>query len=123
MGMKVENIENKILMLGDNYFESGIISIPAQTVVKAGAVLKRKTDGSFALAADGDELVAVNPFDIKNGNAAMQNMAFRPLIAGRVRADMLALSGKALTPVQRDTLRSYSIIPCMVTDTSQLDNQ
>jgi hypothetical protein len=47
-GMKVENVNNRVVMLGDECFESGVITIPAGATIAAGTVLKRNADGKFA---------------------------------------------------------------------------
>ena len=46
--MKVENVTNRVIMLGDEQFESGVITIPAGATIAAGTVLKRNADGKFA---------------------------------------------------------------------------
>jgi hypothetical protein len=148
-GMKVQNVENRVLMLGDNYYESGIINIESGALIKAGTVLKRGADGKFAPAvsteatpgthgtpasgggwdteptdpAPGDVPAAIMPFDITNGKTAAADAGFRALVGGRVRADMLHIANNPLTPLQCDMLRNVGILPVKVTDLSQLDNQ
>jgi hypothetical protein len=142
-GMKVTNVKNKVVAIGDNLFESGVINIAAGTAVKAGTVLKRNEDGKFAPAVDtegdpglpadgggwetepspGDIPAAVMPFDIENLGQSAADFGFRAIVSGRVRADMLTINGQAPTAEQNDLLRSYTIIPVKVKDLSQLDNQ
>jgi hypothetical protein len=149
MGMKIENVTNRVVLLGDNYFESGIITIAAGATVAAGTVLKRNADGKFAPIINtdttpgthgtpasgggwsaeptdpvsGDVPVAVMPFDITNNKAAATDHGFRALVAGRVRLDMLRINGNPITAAQSDLLRGVGILPVKVTDLSQLDNQ
>jgi hypothetical protein len=142
-GMKTTNVENKVVAIGDNLFESGIINIAAGATVKAGTVLKRDVDGKFAPAIDteynpglpadgggweippspGDIPIAVMPFDIENLGTAAADYGFRAIVSGRVRADMLTVNGQPTTTEQNDRLRSYAIIPVKVKDLSRLDNQ
>ena len=149
MGMKVTNVKNKVVAIGDNLFESGVINIANGETVTAGTVLKRLENGKFApvvstetipgthgVPADGggwateptdpvpgDIPVAVMPWDLENLGAAPADFGFRAITSGRVRADMLTINGNAPTAAQNDLLRSYGIVPVKVTDLSQLDNQ
>jgi hypothetical protein len=149
MGVKTENVSNRTLLLGDNYFESGSMTVGAGVTVKAGTVLKREADGKFAPAENtgatpgshgtpaagggwdtepadsipGDVPIAVVAFDITNERNAPADVGFRALIGGRARSDMLTLGGAPLTPAQRDALRACGIIPLSVKDLSRLDNQ
>jgi hypothetical protein len=148
-GMKIENVVNKVIMLGDDYYENGIINIPAGGTIAAGTVLKRNPDGKFAPVVStegtpgthgepasgggwateptdpvpGDVPVAVMPFDITSSRSADTDFSFRPLVQGRVRLDMLRIGGQPITPAQSDMLRGVGILPVKVTNLSQLDNQ
>jgi hypothetical protein len=129
-GIKTEVVTSRVLMLGDNEFQSGVINIAAGAAVKAGTVLKRNNDGKFAPVVStepaddvpGDVPTAVMPFDITNDKEAAADLGFRALVAGRVRADMLRIGGAPTTTAQNDMLRSAGILPVKVTDLSQLDN-
>ena len=122
MGMSITNHENKTLVLGSNFYETGVIAIAAGVEIAAGTLLKRAS-GKFAKAASTDTPVAVMPLALKNTGAASADIGFRALVCGMVRRDMLNLSGAALTDAQCDALRGYGIVPVKVTDISQLDNQ
>ena len=148
-GMKVENVTNRVVMLGDDYYESGVITIPMGATIAAGTVLKRNEDGKFAPVTNtaatpgtpgtpaagggwateptgpipGDVPTAVMPFDITNGKTVGVDFGFRALVAGRVRADMLRINGNPLSAEQKDMLREVGILPVKVTDLSHLDNQ
>jgi hypothetical protein len=144
--MSVENVTNRVIMLGDEHYESGVITILAGATIAAGTVLKRNADGKFAPAINtaptpgtpgvgggwetppsdpipGDVPTAVMPFDITNGKAVDADFGFRTLVAGRVRADMLRINGNPLSVEQKDMLRGVGILPVKVTDLSHLDNQ
>jgi hypothetical protein len=147
--MKVENVNNRVVMLGDERFESGVITIPAGGTIAAGTVLKRNADGKFAPVTNtvptpgtpgtpaagggweteptdpipGDVPTAVMPFDITSRKTVDADFGFRALVAGRVRADMLRINGNPLSAEQKDLLREVGILPVKVTDLSHLDNQ
>jgi hypothetical protein len=149
MGVKIENVTSRVVLLGDNHFETGIINIAAGETVAEGTVLKRNADGKFApvintdttpgthgTPADGggwateptdpipgDVPVAVMPFGVTSEKAASADFGFRALVDGRVRLDMLRINGLPITAAQSDMLRGVGILPVKVTDLSQLDNQ
>ena len=138
--VKITVNENKSLFLGNNEYETGVLTVPANGKVAAGALLKRD-GGKFApvtatgatpgvpadgggwttLPSPGDIPVAVNPVEIKNNTPAPVDIPFRALISGRVRRDMLSINGQAITDDQADMLRSYGIIPKKVTDISWVE--
>jgi hypothetical protein len=144
--MKIHNVENKALFMGDCEFETGVLTVPANSTVPAGALLKRGADGKFAavlntgpvqinVADEGspvnvpvpgvpvDNPVAVNPYPVKNPAAEPADISFRALIAGKVRRDLLSAAGEAITDAHADMLRSYGIIAKTVHNTARLDNQ
>lgn len=138
--IKITVNENKSLFLGNNEYETGVLTVPANGTVAAGALLKRE-NGKFVpvtavganpgVPADGggwttppspgDIPVAVNPAEIKNTAGAPADIPFRALVAGRVRRDMLSINGQPITGDQADMLRSYGIIPKKVTDLSRTE--
>jgi hypothetical protein len=122
--MDTVNHDNSPLVLGRGQYESGTISVPANTVIRAGTVLKRAADGSFAAAASGDTVVAVNPADITNGAASAQSQGFRALVGGEVNAGLLRYQGSdtPLTAAQLDALRDYGIVPAKVKSLGGYDN-
>jgi len=123
-GMKITFITDRVLMLGNNDFQAGKITVPANTTIPAGTVLTRDdTDKKlFIPAEDGDDFLALVPFDIENTAAAAKTMGFRACISGRVRADMVTVEGVTATVDQCDLLRKVGFIPAKVTDISHLDN-
>jgi len=123
-GMKVENVTSRVLMLGDNNFSSGKITLAAGATLVAGAVLKRGSGNiEFAVATSADEYAALNPFEIKNETGASKVFGFRALMDGRVREDMLRVGANTATVADIDKLRKIGILPVKVTDLSHLDNQ
>jgi hypothetical protein len=123
-GMKVNNVTSRVVLLGDNHFESGFITLPAGATLAEGAVLKRGAGNKeFAIATAADEYVAINPFEIKNDNGVSKAMGFRACMDGRVRKDMLRVGAAAVTVADCDKLRNKNILPVEVTDISHLDNQ
>jgi hypothetical protein len=137
--VNIRKVENKIFLLGNNEYETGILTVPANGTVPIGALLKRAsgkfvpvTDTSPVLINVSDSAtknvpvpgvpveipVAVNPVDIKNPDASPADIPFRALIGGRVRRDMLSINGSPIEDDQADMLRSYGIIPKQVHDIS-----
>jgi hypothetical protein len=149
MGVKIENVNSRVLLLGDNRFEGGVISVEAGATIKAGTLLKRESGIVWAVVADtagtpanpgtpasgggwtaepspaipGDVPSGLMPFDLTNDKGATASLGFRALVAGRVRADMCEVGGVRTTAEQNDLLRSVGILPVNVTDLSQPDNQ
>jgi hypothetical protein len=137
--VNIRKVENKIFLLGNNEYETGVLTVPAGGKVPIGALLKR-TAGKFAPVTDTSPVeinvadsgtanvpvpgvpaeipVAVNPADIENPGSSTADIPFRALIGGRVRRDMLSVAGNPITDDQADMLRSYGIIPKKVTDIS-----
>jgi hypothetical protein len=142
--INTRRVENKIFLLGNNEYETGVLTVPAGGTVPAGALLKRAA-GKFSPVTDTGAVlinvsdtgtknvsvpgvpaeipVAVNPVDIKNTAAAPADIPFRALIGGRVRRDMLSVAGSPITDDQADMLRSYGIIPKKVTDISWAESE
>lgn len=118
-GIKTENVTNKVVMLGDNHFQS------AKITLAAGVILKWAGSDSitYEVAAAADEFSAVNAFEIKNETSADKVFGFRALMDGRVRLDMVNVNGAALTGADIDKLRKVGILPVKVTDLSIPDNQ
>jgi hypothetical protein len=143
-GIQTETVENPIVPLGNNLYETGTIEVSADSVIKAGVVLYRAPDGKFAPVTDtspatisadvgGDETeipipgtsvqppVAVNPFDIPNKAQTAADLSIRALISGQVRADLLTIDDDPITVAQMDMLRAYGIIPIKVNDLSRTE--
>jgi hypothetical protein len=137
---QIHHPNNKSLFLGNNDFETGILVVPANTIIPAGALLKRIED-KFAPVLDtspvqitvGEENVsipgvptdipvAVNPVEIKNTNTAAADIPFRALVYGKVRADMLSVNGRPITAAQADLLKGCGIISRRVNDISRTEN-
>ena len=119
--METSRVENKSLFQGNNEFETGIITIPASTVIPTGALLARSDNGKFKVINDTDteNPVAVNPVELKNNGNSPSDTPFRALVGGRVRFDMLSVDGKPITDKQSDLLRQFAgIVAKKVTDLS-----
>jgi hypothetical protein len=115
--MDTKIVENKSLFQGNNEFETGLLTVPAEGSVPLGALLKRAA-GKFSVAVDAETPVAINPVEVKNPSDAPVDIPFRALISGRVRRDMLKFNGGTITDAQTDQLRQYGIIPKKATDLS-----
>jgi hypothetical protein len=142
-GITEQVVENSVVALGGNNFETGVITVGAGVTIKKGVVLKR-TGNKFAPVEDTspititadvdgtetqipipgttkDTPVAVNSFDISNPGSSAADMSIRALISGPVRADLLTINGGAISDAQGDMLRDYGIIPVKVTDLSRIE--
>jgi hypothetical protein len=121
-GIKDHVVTNSVVALGGNNFETGIINVPAESIIEKGVVLKRVGDKFAPITDTGvDVPVAVNPFDIENTAAAAADLSIRALISGQVRADLLTIDGAGTTDAQNDMLRDYGIIPVKVNDLSRIE--
>ena len=116
------------IVLWDPVHEDAIATFAGAETWPAGAVLGKVTaTGKYVRfapgAADGSEIpLAVLSQDVEAAGAG--DVAIRPVIAGRVRAgDLVNNVDAALTAVQLDQLRDYSIIALGTTQLAELDNQ
>jgi hypothetical protein len=141
--IQVHHPENKTLLLGNNEFETGLLTVPAGATIPAGALLKRVNDkfapvlntapvqinvgDSSAInvpvpGVPADIPIAVNPVEIKNPGASPADVPFRALVSGKVRQDMLSVNGQPVTAAQADMLRVYGILPRRLNDISRTEN-
>lgn len=102
------------LLLGDNEFESGILTLANGGAVKEGALLKREADGKFGVisATSTQDPVAVYVgADISNSSGSTATYEIRPVISGRVAASRCHYSTNTpLSAADKDALRGHSII-------------
>jgi hypothetical protein len=122
--MKAHIVDRKTLLLGNNLFETGYITIEGGTTVKSGTFLKRVAGTEFTVVTDTttEIPVAVLAEALTNEGIDSADMSIRPCIGGRVRADMLNINGIPATDEQHDIIRNYGIIAIKITDLSRLDN-
>jgi len=124
-GIRSQTVDNSVVALGGNEFETGSITVAAGDTVKAGALLKRDGALKFAPVADlgADTPVAVNPFEIANKGNTAADMSVRAIIFGPVRADMLNVKGLPVTsPACFDKIRANALcIPIHVNDISRTE--
>ena len=121
-GIETQIIENSEVGLGDNEFETGLITVPGNSKIKKGVVLKR-AGSKFAPVTNTatEKPVAVNPKEIENKNAAPADLSLRAIISGPVRADLLLIGNNVTTDDQNDMLRATSIIPIKQNDISRTE--
>lgn len=119
--IQVTTIENKSLLLGNNEFETGAITLTAGQQVKEGAFLKRGANNTFELVTSTatEDPVAIVPVNFGNGTTASLKVSLRACIAGKVRADMLHISGTQANKDQIDLIRKYGFIPIYANDVSR----
>jgi hypothetical protein len=138
--IKTHHPTNRTLFLGNNEFETGVLTVPAGATVLAGALLKRVDDkfapvantGPVEVDAAGETVsipgvpadipVAVNPADVSNPGGAPADIPFRALVSGKVRQDMLSIYGEPITAAQADMLRVYGILPRRLNDISRTED-
>jgi len=122
-GIQSEVVESSVVALGNNEYETGMINVPANSIIKKGTVLTR-TDNKFAPLTDISEEtpIAVNPFDIENKNSSAADMSLRAIISGNVRADLLTIDDTVITTAEKDLIRNKTtIIPIKVNDISHIE--
>ena len=126
--IEIQNNKTRGIVLWEPVHEDAVAVFGGAATWPAGSVLGKVTaSGKYARfapgAADGSEVpIAVLSQDVEAAGAG--DVAIRPLIAGRVRAgDLVNNVDAALTAVQIDQLRDYSIIALGTTQLAELDNQ
>lgn len=124
--LKIKNIDNTAFLLGNNEFESGVITLAAGAKVDLGDMLKRDSGtGKFSKVTDtSTEIpVALATCDLTNTGSASKDYAARVLIGGKVDASFVTVNSVAATKAQYDMVRSYGIIPVPTAEINMKDNQ
>lgn len=126
--IEIQNNKTRGIVLWEPVHEDAVAVFGGAATWPAGSVLGKVTaSGKYARfapgAADGSEVpIAVLSQDVEAAGAG--DVPIRPVIAGRVRAgDLVNDVDAALTAVQIDQLRDYSIIALGTTQLAELDNQ
>ncbi len=125
--IKSTDYANPPLCIGDNEFETAVVTVAANTTLKKGTVLIRQSSGKFAvvvvtpgtpptstLAADAGVAILVEDLTNATGSSADSNV--RVMIAGKVNRNLLNAAGEPLTNDECDILRSQAIIAIPVTE-------
>jgi len=125
--------------LGNNEYETGLINVAANSIVKAGTVLIRAgnkftpateiettdevdTDaGTETVSITTTKKVVINPYDVENKGAAAADLSLRVIISGPVRADMLKIGNRGITDAEKDAIRGSSIIALRANDISRTE--
>jgi len=116
---------NPPLCIGNNEFETAIVTVAANTTLTKGTVLIRQSSGKFAvvvvtpgtpptstLAADAGVAILIE--DLANDTGSSADLNVRVMIAGKVNRKALNAAGEPLTDAECDILRSQSIVPIPV---------
>ena len=126
--IEITNNSTSGVAIWEPVHEDAVATFGGAATWPAGSVLGKVTaTGKYVRfapgAADGSEIpLAVLSQDVTADAAG--DVAIRPVIAGRVRAgDLVNNVDAALTAVQLDQLRDYSIIALGTTQLAELDNQ
>jgi hypothetical protein len=116
------------IVVWEPVFEDNTLVATGAVVWPAGTLLGRitasgKLTAYVSGAGDGSEVpIAVLTDSVEFTGAA--DMAYRPLITGRVRrVDLVAFGVGALTQAEVDALRDYGIVAQKTTQLAELDNQ
>lgn len=115
-----KTIEPKTLLLGDNEFETGTLTVAAASSggtinIQDGTVLTRDgTSGNFVPAANTSGALFVLTDHIITPITTAGNYAVRVCISGSVNRNLLNLGGVALTDAQADDLRKNNILALTV---------
>lgn len=120
------NYDHSALSLGNNEFETNVITIPAGASVVEGDMLKRDAGTKkFVRVTDTstETPVAISTIAATNSGGAAADFPLRAIIGGKVSAGKIKVAGVAANAAQLDMIRSYGIIPAVITDVSKLDNQ
>lgn len=118
MGQMTGNYQSTVhavgdILLGDNEFESGALTVAANGSVTEGALLKRDSNGKFVAVSDLSNETPVAVFvgeTLTNATASAKDFEIRAVISGRVDATKCHVGSDALTAAGKDMLRNYSII-------------
>jgi hypothetical protein len=122
--MSVTNYDLGSLMLGDNEFETNVITLAAGASVAEGDMLKRNGTKFEKVTDTATETpVAIATAAASNTGAAAADIPSRPTISGKVRAGKVTVNGVAATLAQLDMIRRVGLVPIAVTDLSKKDNQ
>lgn len=122
------NITNRahdtvLICVGDNVYETGKLTISANTTVKAGTIVQ-KSNGKFVLSEGGaDEVsLAVVIAEESNATGSAVDVPVRVAIAGKVNRKALFVGSSAATDAQGDLLRKFGLVPVTVNEIGRHDN-
>ncbi len=123
-----KNYENELhqsreLLLGNNFFSTGILTVPANKKIMEGTILQTAS-GKFTVstAAAGEVGLCVAVDNVVNASDTAIDVAVRVCIAGPVNSELLLLGSAKATAAQADLLRTYSIVPVKVNQCGSVDN-
>lgn len=115
--------DNVILLVGDNEFETGLLTVPANTTIAAGTIVQ-KSSGKFVLSEGGANEVslAVVVTPEANSTGSGVDVPCRVAISGKVNKAMLKVGSSAATAAQTDLVRKFGLVPVKVTEVGAHDN-
>ena len=118
-----ENHSSREVLLGNNQFRTGILTVPANTTISEGEMLQTaSTKFTRYTGASGEVGVCVMVGTEVNSTSSAVDVPVRVCIAGLVDQKLIKVGASAATAVQADVLRNYGIIPVVVNQVGQLDN-
>lgn len=115
--------DNVILLVGDNEFETGILTVPANTTIAAGTIVQ-KASGKFVLSEGEATEVSLAVVVTSETNATGSNVDIpcRVAISGKVNKKALKISSAAATDAQADLVRKFGLVPVVVNEVGKHDN-
>lgn len=117
-----KTIEPKTLLLGDNEFETGTLTVAAASAgeeisIPDGAVLTRdETSGKYVPAEGTEGALFILVDHVITPIKAAGDYAVRVCIKGDVNRNLVTLGGEALTDAQVDALRQNGVLARTVYD-------
>ena len=131
--MNIQNYgQDKEIVQGDGFYESGKVTIAANGEVVQGDLLARDRGGSgkfipyTGIAVSGliDPICAIytGREKLEGGNSG-RDVPLTAYIAGPVEGAKIKVAGTAATALQKDLAKTAGIIPVTITEMNSTDNQ
>lgn len=131
--MNIQNYgQDKEIVLGDGFYESGKVTIAANGEVVQGDLLARNRNGSgkfipyTGIAVSGliDPICAIYTGREKlEGGSSGKEVPITAFIAGPVDGSKIKVAGTDATALQKDLAKAAGIIPVTITEMNSTDNQ
>ena len=131
--MNIQNYgQDKEIILGDGFYESGTVTIAANGEVVQGDLLARDRNGSgkfipytgIAVSSLIDPICAIYTGREKlEGGVSGKEVPLTAFIAGPVDGSKIKVAGTDATALQKDLAKAAGIIPVTITEMNSTDNQ
>ena len=111
------------LLLGDNVFAGGIVSLGNGKTLKDGSLLTVEASGKSAASAAGANCAVYVGDEIVNHGASAADIPVRVCIGGKLRRDAVLVGDAAIEAKAALSLRSSGLFLLEVQDIGKQDNQ